>query len=351
MNRSDSTQFNPQIAALAMPQEGEFKAAADGIANIGKVFLDAEERQSAQALNALKMEEANQSILAKKNENSVFGEKQERERESHLLEKRNKTLEGLKKEVEWKADVKKQMENGFMDQFKKLVPSQTFVDPKTGKFSDELYQAKRNEFKSAGGFASENIHLFDALADGYRKEALDADKTKSEIGNKNALTAKTVEDTKWIAPKANADIAQSKASAASSYASANKSNVEASLAPTKVSIDKQREDRLSNGSGVEGDLKTRKGRETHVAMGRMANLLPDYDSLTGTQKNEVNKIFVEKGVLPKSLKEVDGQFQAVYPTGTLNPVVQPTSVPTKKTSVSPPKSSNYNNEISRLLNK
>jgi hypothetical protein len=344
MNRSDTTQFNPQIAALAMPQEGEFKAAADGIANIGKVFLDAEERQSAQALNALKMEEANQSILAKKNENSIFGETQERARESHLLEKRNKTLDGLKKEVEWKADVKKQTENGFMDQFKKLVPSQTFIDPKTGTFSDELYQAKRNEFKSAGGFASENIHLFDALADGYRKEALEADKTKSEIGNKKALSAKTIEETKWVAPKANADIAQSKASA-------NKSNVEASLAPTKVSIDRDREDRLGNGSGVEGDLKTRKGRETHIAMGRMANLLPDYDSLTGTQKNEVNKIFVEKGVLPKSLKEVDGQFQAVYPAGTLSPVIQPKSVSTKKPSSSQPKNSNYNDEISRLLNK
>lgn len=318
----DSSQFNPQIAALAMPDGSEVSAVANGITNIGKVFVDAEAQQSASALNALKMEEANQSIIAKKNENSVFSEEQSRKKETHLLEKRNKTLEGLKKEIEWKADVKKQTDNGFMDKFKQLVPSQTFIDPATGKFSDDLASKARTQFKSKGGWADANIHLFDGLVDGYRKESLESGKMKSEIASKEATTKKTALEAQTVIPESKAKIAQN-------TSAANLNNVRAALEPEKVSTDTRHKRWLETkgDSGTNGDLKTVQGRQNHIALGRMKNLLPDYDSLTGTQQIEVNKIFVEKGVLPKKLQEVDGQYQAVYPSGTL--VAQPKAVQSK----------------------
>ncbi len=334
----DSSQFNPQIAALAMPDGSEVSAVANGIANIGKVFVDAEAQQSASALNALKMEEASQSIIAKKNENSVFGEEQSRKKETHLLEKRNKTLEGLKKEIEWKADVKKQTDNGFMDKFKQLVPSQTFIDPATGKFSDDLASKARTQFKSEGGWADANIHLFDGLVDGYRKESLESGKTKGEIAYKEATTKKTTLEAQTVIPESRAKIAQN-------TSAANLNNVRAALEPEKVSTDTRHKKWFeTKGDNGTSDLKTVQGRQNHIALGRMKNLLPDYDSLTGTQQIEVNKIFVEKGVLPKKFQEVDGQYQAVYPSGTL--ITQPKPIPSKV-----PKTKNFNDEIGRLLNK
>lgn len=339
----ESTRFSPQIAALAMPGESGYKAAAEGISNVGKVFQDQQDREQTSALNALKMSVAQEELKGKQFENSIAGEEWDNKKSTYVLDRRNKTLEGLKKEIEWKADVKKQTDNGFMDQFKKVVPSQTFVDPKSGKFSEELYQGARNQFKSAGGWAGENIHLFDALADGYRKESLETDKTKSEIASKEATAKKTNLEATTVIPESNAKIAQNLSSAAKNYAGANLDTVNASLSKRRVSAYEKQVEAQSGASGTkEKDLK--KDRQKIVADGKLESMIPKWGEFNEESQRAVINLYVDKGVLPTSTKEVvvkRGVFgdtmglQPIYPKGTLDNnahnVVQ-------KTTATPPKS-------------
>lgn len=323
---SDASQFSPQIAALAMPNESEFSKAAEGISNVGKVFQDQQDRKQSAQLNALKMGVAQEELKGKQFENSIAGEEWDNKKSTYVLDRRNKTLEGLKKEIEWKADVKKQTDNGFMDQFKKVVPSQTFVDPKSGKFSEELYQGARNQFKSEGGWAGENIHLFDALADGYRKESLETDKTKSEIASKEATAKKTNLEATTVIPESNAKIAQNLSSTAKNYAGANLDTVNASLSKRRVAAYEKQVEAQSGASGTkEKDLK--KDRQKIVADGKLESMIPKWGEFNEESQRAVINLYVDKGVLPTSTKEVvvkRGVFgdtmglQPIYPKGTLS---------------------------------
>ncbi|MDD2267454.1 hypothetical protein [Sulfuricurvum sp.] len=187
-NDSDALRFSPQVMALAMPQESGFSKAAEGIGNVGKMFIDTENQKQVDALNTLKLQGAQEDLVSKQNENSVFNENQGQKRSTFRDTQRKNLAEAIGAENKNAADLKKQTENGFMDQYKQMIPSTTFNDPKTGKFSEGYYQTIRKGFEDNGGWTKDNLHLFDALADGYRKEAIESEKTKSEIGYKGALT-------------------------------------------------------------------------------------------------------------------------------------------------------------------
>lgn len=322
----ESTRFSPQIAALAMPGESGYKAAAEGISNVGKVFQDQQDREQTSALNALKMSVAQEELKGKQFENSIAGEEWDNKKTTYAQDLRNKKLEGLKKEIEWKADVKKQTENGFMDQFKKVVPSQTFIDPKNGKFSEELYQGARNQFKSEGGWAGENIHLFDALADGYRKESLESGKTKSEIASKEATTAETKERTRFIAPKANADIAQSIASANSSNTTAEKNKVETQLLPAKMALDTRRETRLEKSDTDQAKILARQRETKSEDWGRS---IAGFDSLDADSQSAFRDYYNNYGVKPTVMVKKGGVFSddvysIKYPSHVTTTVTKPT---------------------------
>lgn len=290
----DSSQFNPQIAALAMPDGSEVSAVANGITNIGKVFVDAEAQQSASALNALKMEEANQSIIAKKNENSVFGEEQSRKKETHLLEKRNKTLEGLKKEIEWKADVKKQTDNGFMEKFEALLPEDMF-NGDNGKFTEEKAKVIGDAFSQSNGWWKDNMHLYNAVVDKRRKSALDMSKTNSEIASKEATTAGTLIENQYKPAKFKADILQSNASATSSYSTAAKNKVETQLLPQKMALDARKETRLEKSDTDQAKILARMKETKGEDFGQS---IPGYQSLSDDDKSAFKDHYNNFGVKP-----------------------------------------------------
>lgn len=336
---TNATKFDPQVMALAMPTDSHFTKGAEGITNLGKVFLDADARAEASKLNALKMEEANQSIIGKQNENSVFGEKQERERTTWVQDIRNKKLDGIKKDLDNQADIKKQTDNGYMESFGKLVPLQTFVDPKTGMFSEDLYKQKRAEFVQGGGWASDNVHLFDAKVDEYRKKSLETDKTKAEIGYKGAQTKKEIEETAWIAPKAKAYVATQASVVTKNNAGANLDNVNASLAPQKVAIAQTKEQRL--GGSVDGktikDLTPKERLRYATDPAAMEQLFPNYEKLGPKNKAVVNQKFIQ-GIYADGISEdpngsADNNWRPTYQKKDLPPLpkVLPSTRPSSQT--------------------
>jgi len=339
---NDDTRFNPQIAALAMPQESGFKAAADGIVNVGKVFLDAEERQQTSALNALKMDGAREDLKAKQFENSIAGEKWDQTKTTYALDRRNKTLEGMKSQLDYDAKVKTAQDSKFMDEFKKLVPASTFNDPKTGRFSEDLYKSKRSEYMGANDWASENIHFLDALADTYRKDDLERYKTKAAIGKDEALAEGYRIDNRFKPLKNEADIRQSNASAASSYASANKNNIEARFIPQKMSLDERRETRLQKDQDEQKQILQRMKETSGDNFGAS---IPGYKNLSEDDASAFKDYYNKYGEYPTVMKRTkkgwisdDEEYFLRYPQTPTKPAGTPKVSTPKQSATKQPQS-------------
>jgi len=346
---ASALKFDPQVMALAMPSESGLSKAAEGIGNVGKVFIEADKRQEESKLNALKMEEANQTILAKKNDNSVFDEKQERERVTYLLDRRNKSIDALKKQMDYDAEVKKAGELEVTNTIRGMIPTTMFYTE--GKFNRGSLDAARETWLKDPKWVGKE-HVVNAVFDSKLKEIadqekalLDNSKTQSEITHKN-------EETKWIAPKANAEISYKKSAETKNYAGANLDNTNASLAPTKVKAYVKQTEAAAKNAGIEDKLKDDRMKITADEM-KMSSMVPNYAKLTDNQKLEVNRIYVDKGVIPTRFSDVDGNLQAVYPKGTLGSATPASvKVPVKSAGGSAPKPKvKADDEVTRLLNK
>jgi hypothetical protein len=296
---SSATKFDPQVMALAMPTDSAFTKGAEGVSNIGKVFIDAEDHQNANALNALKMEDANQSIIGKKNENSVFGENQLIKQNTYAQERAKRLAETVGLEFKNAADLKKQTENGFMEDYGKLVPSSSFNDPKTGKFSEDYYQTFRKGFIDNGDWAKDNIHLFDAQADKYRKDSLENTKTNSEINSKDATTKKTNLEALTVLQESQAKQNSWNASANSANSTATKNKVETEFIPLKSQqIDRQiaiAKQNTANGTSAEKRQRMKAGTERVVDTNFGKNI-DGYSELSTDDKTRYQQNYIDTGL-------------------------------------------------------
>jgi len=333
----DAARFSPQIAALAMPQESEFKAAADGIANVGKVFLDAEERKQASALNMLKMDVAKEELTAKKFDNSIAGEEWENQKTTYALDRRNKSLEALKKQLDYDSEVKKAGELEVTQKISGMLPSTMFY--KEGKFDRSSLDNTRTAWLNDPQWKGKE-HVVNAVFDGKLKEITSAEeallknsKTQSEINNKN-------EETKWIAPKANAEIDQKKSATVKNYAGANLDNVNASQVPIKTAAYVEQTKTSAKNLAVETD-KLKRDRQKIVADDKLGSMVPGWDGYDEAAKRFVINRYITDGMLPSSSREVvvkkgvfgdDVKTQPLYPKGSLGndvPKVIPKPVATQ----------------------
>lgn len=306
---STALKFDPQVMALAMPTDSAFTKGAEGISNIGKVFIEGDKRKEESALNALKMEEANQSIIGKMNENSVFGEKQERERTNHVLDKRTKLFEGLKKENEYNADVKKVEESGLMEKLKGVLPTPLFYTD--GKIDKVKLNDSRAEFLNSPEWKGKE-HIVNAMFDSKYKEMTEAQEAQLKNGKIEAESYKINEEAKTVRPKSNAYIATQKSAQTKNYSGANLDNVNAGLAPEKVAIQRDKEARLNKRDSGPNNPKT---WEQNIALKRMPNLVAGYDDLAPKQKLEVDERYRTTGVLPSNVRPLNDDESDKY-TGT-----------------------------------
>lgn len=325
MNDSD-LKFDPQVMALAMPTESAFSKGAEGISNIGKVFLDADARAEASKLNALKMEEANQSIIGKQNENSVFGENQERERTNYVLDKRTKLFEGLKKENEYNADLKKVEESGLMEKLKGVLPTTMFF--KEGKIDVPTFNASRDEFLKSPEWKGKE-HIVNAMFDSKYKEMTEAQESQLKNGKTQAEIDHKVAETSVVVPKANAYIDTQKSVSTKNYAGANLDNVNASLAPRKVAVSEQN----ANSTARNAAKNSPKTWEQNIAMKRMPNLVAGYDELEPKQKLEVDEKYRTTGILPSNVRPLNDDESEKY-GGTHRAIYSVPAAPKSKASVS-----------------
>lgn len=352
---SDDSRFSPQIAALAMPSESEFSKAAEGISNVGKVFQDQQDREQSAQLNALKMGVAQEELKSKQFDNSISGEEWDNKKTTYALERRNKTLEGLKKKLDYDSEVKKIGDSEVTDKIKGLLPSTMFY--KDGKFDRSTLDSARVEWLNNPAWKGKE-YVVNSVFDSKLKEITDAEeallknsKTQSEINNKN-------EDTKWIAPKANAEIAQKQSSTVKNYAGANLDNVNSSLSKRRVAAyEKQVSAQTGANNAKDKDLK--KDRQKIVADGKLEAMIPKWGEFNEESQRAVINLYVDKGVLPTSTKEVvmkRGVFgdtmglQPIYPKGSLPKTETVNAVPKGQNIRTKPKA-DYNSEIQRLLSK
>lgn len=319
---SASLKFDPQVIALAMPTESGYTKAAEGIGNLGKVFQDQEDRAQTQKLNALKMEEANQSIIGKKNENTAFAGEQTRKVETHRELQRKAKLDFDMLNRKNTAEIKTLEENGVMDKLSGTIQTPDFFDGKTINikgFNDSRALTLKDP-KMAG-----KEHIVNAMYDKKFKELNDLLEGTLKNGKTSADTNKLIEETKVIVPKANAYIATQGSVVTKNLAGANLDNVNASLAPVKTAAYVQQTKAASKNAGVDDKLKGDRLKVVSDAV-KMEALIPNYSKLTSDQKMEVGAVFYEKGVIPKMLKDVGNeQYQAIYPAGSLPKKVTPTS--------------------------
>lgn len=311
MNDSD-LKFDPQVMALAMPGESGFTKGAEGILNLGKVFQGEEDRQSTNALNALKMEEANQSIIGKKNENSIFGEKQEREQTNYLLEKRKKLADAIKSESEGKSEIKKIEESGLMEKLKGVLPNSAFFQ--NNKIDKETFDNTRAAFLEAPEWKDKG-HIVNALFDSKYKEMIEAQEAVLKNSKTAAEADKIAEEAKTIVPKSDAYIASQKSVVTKNNAGAHLDNVRADQVPKETQIKRDKEERLNRG-GTKDDPNSPKTWEQNIAMGRMKNLVSGYDDLTPSQKLEVDQRYRSTGKLPSNVRPFTDEESDTYGDGT-----------------------------------
>lgn len=325
MNRSDNSdalKFSPQVAALAMPQDSGFSKAAEGISNVGKVFQDQQDREQTSALNALKVQGAKEDLKSKQFDNSIAGEKWDQTKNTYVQDIRNKRIDGLKKQLDYDGEVKKAGELEVTNKIKGMLPTPMFY--KDGKFNPESLDNARTEFLNSD-FGKKSPHIVNAVFDSKLKEIIDTDKAaldnsklQSDIDNKN-------EDTKWIAPKAKAQIEQNKSSAVKNYASANLDNVNATQAPIKTAAYVEQTKTSAKNSNIESD-KLKRDRQKIVSDDKLGSMVPEWDRYDDDSKRSVINRYILDGLLPSSSREVvvkrgvfgdDTKLQPLYPKGSL----------------------------------
>lgn len=297
---STTLKFDPQVMALAMPTESGFTKGAEGIDRIGKLFDIQEDRAQAQQLNALKMDEAKLSIEGKRFDNSIAGEKWENEKTTSLLERRNKTLDGLKKQMDLNAEVKKAEESGALEKLKGMIPKAAYTNA-DGKPDRQVIGDTRAAFLATPEWQGKG-HIVNAAFDGLEADIFKDAKTQTDLRETEAKIAETKEKTKWIAPEKQANINQSNASAANSYASANKHNVDASLAPREVRVKEQNSDtavqtekRLSKQTTA---VKDRTERAKLFDELTVEDNFPGYEKLTDNDKMALRRGVLKTGDVP-----------------------------------------------------
>lgn len=318
---SDALKFNPQVIALAMPTESGFTKAAEGITGLGKVFQDQTDREQTQKLNVLKMEEANQSIIGKTNENTAFAGEQTRKLETHRELQRKAKLDFDMLDRKNTAEIKTLEESGVMDKLSGTIQTPDFFDGKTINikgFNDSRALTLKDP-KMVG-----REHIVNAMYDKKFKELNDLLEGTLKNGKTSADTNKLIEETKVIVPKANAYIATQGSVITKNLAGANLDNVNATLAPVKTAAYVQQTKAATKNAGVEDKLKDDRLKVISDAV-KMESIVPNYSKLTSDQQMEIGTLFYEKGVIPKRIKDIgDGQYQAVYPAGSIHKTVTQT---------------------------
>ena len=350
---SAALKFDPQVMALAMPSESGFSKAAEGIGNVGKVFLEADKRQEESKLNALKMEEANQSILAKKNDNSVFDEKQERERESHVLTKRNSMLDILKKDREEKSAYQKALDDESTKTLASWTPKEAYMN--ADGTPDRAVMANTKAALLASPEWKDKGHVVNAWFDTLEGNIFKGAKSDAELKESAAKVAKEKELTKGYTldndhkPKKFAlEDQKDEASVAATKALTNQRTTAAKLNTANA-------DNVSKDGSTEGkpdmSAKGMQQRLDDIKMGRMPKIIPGYDNLQPSQQKEVNDLYYQRGSRGYVKENEDGVYQMFYPEGSLKPKAS-AKVPVKSAGGSTPKAKpTADDEVTRLLNK
>lgn len=236
---ASTLKFDPQVMALAMPSESGFGKAADGVSNLGKVFQAQQDRESAQALNALKMEEANQSILAKKNENSVFGEKRQEEKDLHTAnlgfkksEKILKDIESNQKQFTYDKEVKELEESGVLKQLRGMLPKEAYMNA-DGTPDRTVIANSRAAFISTPEW-KDRAHIINAAFDGIEADLFKGAKDKLEVDDKSSIIAKRNLEALTVIPESNAKVASWLASEKSANSTAAYNNIKTKQAPQEL---------------------------------------------------------------------------------------------------------------------
>lgn len=349
MYNGDALRFSPQVAALAMPQESEYKAASDGIANIGKVMQDQYDRDQTQRLTDLKIAGANEELKSKQFDNQIAPEKWDQEKSNYLTDRKKKKFDALKSEADYNAQQKKVTESGISDMLKGWLPKEAYTnadgmpDRKVIADTRAAFLASP-EWKDKGHIVNT---VFDSLESDLFKDATDAAKA-----NKEAAEASTV------IPKANADIAYKHSASAKNYAGARLDNASADAVPVKTAAYVKQVDTSAKNAHLKVQDLT-KDRQKIVADGKLENMVPqwgEYDE--GAQRSIINA-FVQKGILPSSSKEVtrpgtfydDTVLSPVYDTPAVAPKQSTAKSEQSRKQPAAPVQKDYKSEISRLLNK
>jgi hypothetical protein len=235
----DDLKFSPQVMALAMPDESGFTKAAQGIGNLGKVFLEADKRKEESALNTLKMEEANQSIIGKSNENSVFQENNDIKQNTFRQEQTKRAAEITGLNFKNEKDIKDLQESGLKDTLRGMLPKEAYMNAdstpdKTVIANTRAAFLEAPEWKDRGHIVNS---VFDSLeTDIFKgaKTAADLKETAASTADKEATTAGQVIKNQYEPQVILTGMAKDKASTAASLGAANNSN--ASAAQTKAEI-------------------------------------------------------------------------------------------------------------------
>jgi hypothetical protein len=299
---ANSTKFDTGVMQLASPQEGLFTKAGEGISSIGNIM-------QAQENNAVA-----QNLAQQKNT---------RENETFLQTSRKNRLDEMKSSLDLEGQTKAFEESGIKDKLVGMLPTSDFM--KNGTIDINGLENARKTFLNSPKWEG-NEHIVNNIFDQKLKDLQGINEGDLKNRKLGADIYKTQQEGAYVAPKALADIAQSKASAANSYASANRNNIEASLAPKEFGLKQQRLNfDMEKGDGINtiNPEKLFYGRKQDIAMGRMKNLVPGYDALEPSQQSELNSIYLNKGTIPEKIrpltdeekKEYSEGFRAVFKNG------------------------------------
>lgn len=301
---SDALKFNPQVMALAMPTESGFTKAAEGITGLGKVFQDQTDREQTQKLNALKMEEANQSIIGKQNENSVFGENQLIKQNTYREEKRKRLAETDGIELKNKKDIQEYADSGATKKVMGLITPEHYM--KDGKFNLDMFNQLRTSVASDPSL-KDNIHLIHAAFDTKLKGLMDIEETGAKITKENVLAEGYSIDNKHK-PQHYIDESNKNKSII------NLNNTNATIAPIKVQQEREKIEIAKGNLEVSRSTEKRQGTSgktnalkeridlAKVFAGEPAEidaLIPGFSSLNPTTKQFTQERVLKERVFPK----------------------------------------------------
>jgi len=296
---ANSTKFDTGVAQLAMPSEGLFTKAGEGISSIGNMMQAQENNVAAQ---------------------NLAQQKNARENDTFIQTSRKNKLDEMKSSLDLQNQTKSFEELGVKDKLVGMLPTGKFLQ--NGKVDNTALETARNTFLQSPEWTGKE-HIVNIMFDQKLKDLQGI--SEGDLKNKkiDADVFKTQQEGAYVAPKALADIAQSKASAASSYASANRNNTEAAYVGKEFGLKQQKLNFDMSKEGGKGGVNPEKlfnTRKQDIAMGRMKNLVPAYDTLEPAQQAELNNIYLNRGSLPDKIRpltenEADrftGSYRAIF---------------------------------------